>query len=362
MSRYVVLGVIVVGLGLLSSCDQRQGLESLLDNYHYRLSNVFEFEHSDHLAVMNENALPLYPSRRQLHQPLSPISVNLLEFLRLSRCDLQRLIGERNSSLGKFMPDSQMLIYHLRFISLAQACRDTLLAVDNHSLAQAVADARQTKIDDLPKVRWNASLASEEFQQLFSHAAQPLTLQESAQDTAALTQALRHLQQFLLINGEDTLPSFRNLENQYAVVGSDKFMGRLLRSQLMLITALTALSDQIEQADKHQPLCPAGRLTPRGKVMQQVFLRFYIGEIQPYISGVYRQSRDLKQVMEDYLLLWPDHNNQAFSAYWLRAWSDEHPQSIWQQYGRAVSRHTQLWQQQLQACGLRPGNDQISGK
>jgi hypothetical protein len=97
--------MIVVSLGLLSSCGQRQGLESLLDNYHYRLSNVFEFEHSDHLAEMNEDALPLYPSRRQLHQPLSPISVNLLEFLRLSRCDLQRLIGERNSSLGKFMPD-----------------------------------------------------------------------------------------------------------------------------------------------------------------------------------------------------------------------------------------------------------------
>ncbi|BFM17743.1 hypothetical protein R50073_39260 [Maricurvus nonylphenolicus] len=362
MNRCAALGLIIVILGLLTSCTQRQGLNSLLDNYHYRLSNVFEFEPSNNLLDIDENSLPSYPSRRELQQPLSPVSVNLLEFLRLSRCDLQRLIGERNSSLGKFMPDSQMLVYHLRFIALAKTCRDTLVSVDNHSLAQAVADARQTKINDLPKVRWNASFASQEFQQLFSHAAPPLTLTETASDSAALTQALRYLQQFLLIEAEDTLPSFTKLESHYAVVASDKFIGRLLRSQLVLVNVLSVLSDQIELANKERPLCPAGSLTPRGKVMQQVFLRFYIGEIQPYISGIYRQSRDVKQVIEDYLLLWPEYESQVFSAYWQQAWSDTQPTSIWQQYNRAVSRHTQVWQQQLQACGLRPGNNQINGK
>lgn len=362
MNRWTKLVAVVLMLGLIASCGQPSGLSSLLDNYHYRLSNTFEFDYSDKLLVIDEDVLPRYPTRRQLHQPLSPVSVNLLEFLRLSRCDLQRLIGERNSSLGKVMADSQAWMYHLRFIALAETCSMELQAVGNASLAQAVVDARQIKINDLPHARWNALLASQEFQQLFSHAAKPLNLAEATGNSAALIQALQQLLQLLKLGAEDPLPDFSELENHYAIIGSDKFMGRLLRSQTLLTQTLTQLSDEMVQANQQHPLCPAGTLTPRGRVMQQVFLRFYVGEIQPYISGVYRQSRDLKQALEAYWLLWPALKHVEFDRYWHRAWSDSNPDSTWQQFNRAVARHTQVWQQQLESCGLRPGHDRINGK
>lgn len=344
-----------VTLLVLPACTDQQSLESSMENYRYRLANVFQIEFQ---SLPSPPLLPQYPSRRDLQLPLQPIAVNLLEFLRLSRCDLQRLIGKRNSSLGRVMADSQKLIYHQRFISLAEICIRQLRELNNESLAAKVESARHIKVADTPAAVWNASFASQEFQELFSVAASPLTLPEAQQDAAVLVGAIETLGRLLALS---SVLDSGELEAQYAVIGSDKYLGRLLRSQWQLSHELDSLSDQIEQTLAARPMCLKPQPTAQAKVMQRVFLRFYIGEIQPYISGVYRQGRDFNVLIEALLNTMFRERNIAqpepFAAYWRQSWSEHNPESIWSRFNVSVQRHTQLWQNVLEQCGLRPGHN-----
>jgi Protein of unknown function (DUF3080) len=348
LNSLLSIGLCVILL-LLPACSDQQSLESSMENYRYRLGNVFQIELQSHPG---SQLLPQYPSRRDLQLPLQPLAVNLLEFLRLSRCELQRLIGERNSSLGRVMADSQKLIYHQRFIALAEKCIRQLRDVKNESLAAKVESARHVKVADTPAAVWNASFASQEFQQLFSVAASPLTLLEAQQDAAVLVSAIETLRRLLKLSSD---LSSGELEAQYAVIGSDKYLGRLLRSQWQLSNELDSLSDQIEQKLAARLICLKSQPTAQAKIMQRVFLRFYIGEVQPYISGVYRQSRDVKVLIERLLSEVSIAQPEPFVVYWGLSWEEHNTQSVWSRFNISVQRHTRLWQNLLEQCGLRPG-------
>jgi Protein of unknown function (DUF3080) len=358
LNQVLSAGLCVILLAL-PACTDQQSLESSMESYRYRLGNVFQVEFQSLSSQLSSpQLLPQYPSRRDLQLPLQPIAVNLLEFLRLSRCDLQRLIGARNSSLGRVMADSQKLIYHQRFISLAEICIRQLRDVENESLAAKVESARRVKVADTPAAVWNASFASQEFQELFSVAASPLTLLEAQQDAAVLVSAIETLGRLLQLSS--ALDS-GELEAQYAVIGSDKYLGRLLRSQWQLAHELDSLSDQIERTLAARSMCLKPQPTAQAKVMQRVFLRFYIGEVQPYIGGVYRQGRDFKVLIESLLKTVLSERSisqsEPFAAYWWQSWAEHNPESVWSRFNASVQRHTLLWQNLLEQCGLRPGQN-----
>ncbi|NHN36979.1 DUF3080 domain-containing protein [Pseudomaricurvus alcaniphilus] len=355
---FKVIAVLLLASCFLLACERQPDAGEMLARYDYRLGNALELAAGERGAPppgVEVIELPRYPQRRDLLQPLQPLNIGLLDFLRLSDCDLQRLLGERNSVLGKVMAGSQQLLYHHQFIRLAELCLATLAQDTGRSdLHEALELALRAKRQDSVNIGWNATAASAEFRQLFSLADGPLLPATAALKPTELLVSLQQLARMLAIT--EPLQS-SELEAYYQVVGSANIAGRLLLSQQLVAVHLDRLTARVEAELDRRPLCYRAAPSPRARVAEQVFLRFYIGEVQPYISAVHQQSVSLGAALETLLepyRPWPD----PFARYWQLTWSSQNQASVWRRFQSAVSEHTQLWQKMLRQCGMSPGATQ----
>lgn len=360
------------------SCSGRNSPAGLFDNYHYRMSNILDTE----IALATPAAAPVYPPLRQLQRPLPQAKINLLEYLRLSTCDLQRLIGQRNSSLGRVMADSQRLIYEVRFIELGRQCLQQLNASGGaeqlqRQLQQAVAE----KSASLPVAAWNATVAGEEFARLFSAATVSLDTAAVTLEPSSLLTSLERLQRVSLplsagrapgnpveggvrgdiegdIEGESTahIGNVEGIEKELAVVGAEKYAGRLLHSMLLAERYLSAINRAMDARLARAPLCINGRPNPRAEVWRTVFYKYYIGQVQPYLAALHQRSAALVRAAQPLLGAFAPLP-EPLQRYWQQSFSDSGDSSVRQRFQAALQQHTQLWQRALNQCGMMPGSD-----
>ena len=330
---------------MLSACQSPDSPESMLDNYLYRLRNSLQIDE----PLMGgqpslQQGLPAYPRRRDLLHAIPPSSINILAFLRLSSCDLQRHIGQRNSSLGSLMKGSQRLIYEYEFIRLAEKCllhmgkRDPLYAE-----LQAVL---KDKYAQLPKQKWNAIAASEEFSRLFSLGSQAFSRVTIKENPVELYTAIDTLQRF----SAEKINDAGQVETAYSVLASSKYFGELRLSMRLLVRYMLVADRLLDNRSNVKPLCFAGKPNKQSAIVKTVFLTFYIGEVQPYIAKVNQQAKKVFEHMDN--LVSPLVSVPAFDRFWLNVYTGE--DSEWQQFNQAIDRHTKKWQQLLGQCGLLP--------
>lgn len=333
----------------LASCQPQDSSDVIFDNYLYRLKNSLDVQAPPFLA---SPTLVSYPSRRNLHYLIPPIKINLLEFLRLSQCELQRHIGQRNSGLGKLMEPTQQLIYDVRFLDLAKKC---LLRLDNtHALYKTLEQAIQHKAAYLPQVIWNASFASKEFSYLFSLGSKTLSVSDLNKKSQQLDNALEQLAVIYqkAISKEVILGTafIDPLESHYKMIASSKRVGEI-RLSLREVTAYLQQADSLlEQRLKNRPLCVKGMSKDQYKIVEAVFYKFYIGEIQPYVAHLYQQSGIIFTNVDELLLI--ENSNSVFARFWNDVYRDD--DSEWGRFKMAIKWHTENWQLLLKQCGGFP--------
>ncbi|GLS26920.1 DUF3080 family protein [Marinibactrum halimedae] len=330
----------------------------MVDNYGYRLGNALEVS----LPEPDSTPLVLYPERRELQHVTTELSIDILEFLRLSQCDLQRLIGSRNSGLGRVMADSQQWLYEAEFLVLARQClRQLLNNPDATDLQVELQKAVSVKTQERWFVAWNAAYASQEFQTLFSTAVEPLppNAAKAGELIEAITELARVQRRWF---DHERLPQ-QDVELAYQVIGSVKYAGQLLRAMDVLINQLSVLTRMLEMRTHQEPFCRAGAHglstpPPEVKVLQTVFFKFYIGEIQPYIALVYQEAKALQLSLRKLLSVYEDSpevmENPAWKMYWHQTWDEQSEVSVWNRYQVSVESHTKAWQGILNACGVMP--------
>ncbi len=348
----VFLFTVLVGLAL-AGCQPQEPVTAQLQDYQTRLARTLEIKPPE-----GQTALPpRYPKRRQLSQPLTPVKVDLLEFLRLSRCDLQRLVGQRNASLGRVMSHSQRWIYEARFITAADQCLRLLLTDPSKvELQGLLQDALTLKREERWRVTWNASFASQEFQQLFSLASQPLALDSPR--PGELISALQQLRwQIQRWHGSDVAPE-QNLEQLYQVLGADPWLGQLALT-LSLVNAQLGQLNQVQQARlQGRALCYKQRSNPDAEAMNTVFFKYYIGQVQPYFARISQHGSAVIDELDKLATLSQADDSpqqQAFIQYWQAVFSPQVSTSQWRLFQHLLAEHTANWQQQLKQCGLMPG-------
>ncbi len=101
-------------------------------------------------------------------------------------------------------------------------------------------------------------------------------------------------------------------------------------------------------------LCPMGRKTTRGEYLHNVFVKFYAGEVQPYVGALHRQSAPLLAALEALWKVQTVAPPTAFFAFYDRWLSPATADGLWQSFDRAVKEHTRAWQSVLSQCGLMP--------
>ena len=62
--------------------------------------------------------------RERVHE-IEPISIGMLDYFGLYGCELQYVVGKRNSSLGRVAHPLTRLDYERRFIIAAETCSET---------------------------------------------------------------------------------------------------------------------------------------------------------------------------------------------------------------------------------------------
>lgn len=355
--RLRLLGLVLIALLALPGCERQDRVDHSLAYYHRHLAELFRQPDPGTKAL--PEALP-YPALKTLRLPVSEARISLLDFLQLSRCELQRLVGERNSSLGKLMAPSQQLYYDLRFLALGEQCLITLQQhSDDVELMAILKQSLHSKRSELRRRLWNATFASPEFKQLFTPAL-PYLLDFHRSPAKLLTdlQTLyQHGQTVVDLQGGKLEPGralgdfhLSDFERALGTVGGERYLGRLLRSQTVTAQRLTAINGHMAQWLQLAPPCSEAGATPDRQELVEFFRRKYLSIVQYSLSKHYQRQQALSPLVERLLSLMPDPP-PAFQGYWSQSWQT--PGAAVQ---KAFQDHARLWQQALKHCQLQPGD------
>ncbi len=335
----------------------------MFTDYQQRLANVTQVD----IAPIAQRPPPellleTLPRRRQRVLPLSEIRIGVWDYLQIVECRLNQLVSQRNSSLGKVMPASQRLVYETRLVYELHRCLVVLRAdvSPDTKLIRELEQALAIKRSELHLVAWNALVGAAEFESLTSLAANPLQPAE-LEPLVISRQALDDLLRIALAvkNTRDTPgaePGFdaTQLEDNLQLINTQQSIGRLLRSIKLASDELWLASNILEQASEQNLLCPAGKRTQQADYLQNVFSKYYIGRVQPYLGMLSQEGRRLLESTDRLLALYRPAFPESFQS-WHTNTLDLHSEAgAWQHFQSAIHNHTQAWQRLLKTCGMQP--------
>lgn len=322
--------------------------ENKLSDYLQRLARVLEVEE----PAAADLTLPAMPAPRELRVEIVPPKIDLLEFLQLADCRLQRLVAAHNSSLGKLAQPSQRLIYELEFLQHGAPCAALLQAEGRDDLARKLAEVLRQKRMQLPTVIWQATLGAGEMRALWQV---PNTLGDYPADTAsvvpmAVTSLLGRAKRWLSgdwqVNGVALERDLRLLKTGDG--------GALLRSWQLLAEELGRGTLLLQNRLAEGPLCYNGQPNRRARILLNVVQQKFIAEIQPWAVELNRRRYELLPAITQL-----EETLASAEPASYRHWRRQRDQQFSAAFA-APRLHVAALQPLLQQCGLAPGTSHSS--
>ena len=338
---------------LLIACSSDEATE-LVERYAYRTGNAIDVDIDLTLMPAAQLYAPLAP-RRERTAEVPEIREGLLDLIDLRHCNLMQLASERNTSLGRVAKPSQRLIYELKILPGLRHCIAKLDAdEDKADLKAKLLQYADTKRQGFASLLLNAIYNSDEMERHFSLGQPPLT----PGDQGYLTPLVEPLEQFSLLTQLSSQPNWQTpeftdaLEQNFEKLYRSDFGARWISSMALLTQTLNQSSSAIETRLEGRPICPNGKQNRKSEILWNVFLKFYVGELQPYIAQVEREGKEWTRLHSAILL----PLSEISQARLITPYFDVSAQStLWGPYLAARQRHTEAWQTLLDQCGLRPG-------
>lgn len=346
----IVRHLIVVFLAVVTAgCNPFSEAPSMMDEYVERVARVLDGEMS--LSELPE--IQRMPRRRDRRMDMPDLDMGILDFLSLYGCQLQYVVGERNSVMGRVMDPLNRLRYELRFI---EAARDCLPDIDREKLKKSVEQAIDSKLESLPVAIWNATWATEEIETLFTLskgyfpvAADGNPVSDLSADISRLNSTVQSLLEGRL---DHSLDYVGEVHQRWQ---AEHRAGQLLNSARLLIARLDDVTGIIRSRLGSRPLCIDGKPNNQSDIVRNMFFSVYIDRIQPYMSDVRRARDDLIRPLTALSVAQEEVMPDSFRAWSRRYLAITGDDSLWQALDRAMAEHTESWQQLLGQCGLRPG-------
>ncbi|MFZ3153810.1 DUF3080 family protein [Pseudomonas sp.] len=340
----------------LCACTPADDGLALQEDYLQRLSNALDVEPA---TAFDSSELTRYrlPARRERLLEIAELRISLLELLvDVRRCPaLQQQISLRNNSLGKQLTPSSRLAYEGDLLRALDACSAQLRNQDQRPLRNTLEQLAQEKRAQLPGVFWNALNASPEVERYLRFAEQTLP-PHAGEDNAALD-ALAQLAAIGTALPDALPPSTEQLDPLFFALHASDQGGQLISSLASLTHTLNQGSEMLHSRQQSRPLCPTGKATERGRIVQNIFVKYYAGSLQPYLAQVDQRGqawssslRSLSSVAQIPLA----------TRQYLHSLSG-HEASLWTAFQQATARHVRSWQELLNSCGLAPGQSGWTG-
>ncbi len=321
-----------------------------MDEYVKRVGRVLDVE--PHLSPVP--VAPELPRRRERVRAIPEHNVGMLDFLGLYGCELQHVVAERNSSLGRVMHPSARLDYELRFLRAADDCIER---IEREGLVDRIIGFVESKRETLPDAAWNAVWGTREIEHLFTRSRGALRVSHDRNAVSEMQEALQRMDDTVnrVVRGELEI-DVSALDAVYQRWLRQPLMGQTIASAILVSTRLDDAATLIEARLGDRPLCHKGMRNRRADTMQSMFHSVYAGHVQPYLAQVQRARQDLLPPMRGLAKI-PGAGPSPEVENYLRnvVWDDEH--GWWSAFDRAIQRHTRAWQALLDQCGMRPGRD-----
>lgn len=342
------LSMVVLILMLLPACDPFSQPDNMMDTYIERLGNVLDVA-SVSSPLITVQTLPRMRDRRI---EIEQIRINMLDFLSLYGCELQVVVGERNSAMGRVMTPLNDLRYQLRFIDKADQC---LPKIEQQALKTQLAQAIAHKKDTLSHYFWNAVWADEPMAELMSQSSGFYRGTEAHISADKLNADLKHAKAVLeALKSGTVAPQLTKMGEIQQRWVFDHSAGQLINSARLLITRLNDASDMLEQKINGRPLCYLNKPNPQAERVKGLFFNVYIARVQPYISEVSRAAEQIFRGLSALVELQQNEMPASFQSYYRQVLDTSRKGSLWQQFDEAVTHHTKSWQKLLRQCGMQP--------
>ncbi|MGH1463151.1 MAG: DUF3080 family protein [Neptuniibacter sp.] len=344
----------------LTGCGGDQP-EAMMENYTSRLSRVLGVDSE----LPNRTEPPLFPLRRERLMQTTEIREGLFDVLKLKTCKLLPLIAERNSSLGKVYPPSQKMLYELKFYNTVLHCLNVVKAdpgTDPEFLSQ-LNDIYLIKDQNLAAEIWNGVYTSSEVESNFSIGESPLPLSNDGSVASMLNafSTLSDLGKLAKDRDEWLLPTYvYSIEPVYEQLYRNRSGAKILSSLTLVTQYLNYAATLIEDRLEKRPICFNGLVSEQGKILKNVFYKYYAGEFQPYMAYVHKSTKtwfDLNNHLIESLKVSGLVLPSAINDYHHRVLKTNSDDSLWSEYQSARERHTRSWQNILEQCGMMPTRD-----
>ena len=348
--------LLLAALASLCACSPGDSGLALQDDYLQRLSNALDEPRPE---GFDRAELPRYrmPPRRERLIAIAEVRISLLDLLiDVRRCPaLQQQISQRNSSLGKQLTPSSRLAYEGELLRGIDACAAHMRGSDDPALSQTLEALATAKRQQLPAVYWNALNGSAEVERYlrFAETALPAA---AGEDNAAL-EALTQLAEIGSALPERLPPPAAQLDALFFALHASDQGGQLITSLASLTHSLEQGSQLLESRQQRRPLCPTGQATARARIVQNIFVKYYAGSLQPYLAQVHRRGQSWSASLRR---LGSTAQIPAATRDYLLQLSAEEA-SLWADFERATARHVRSWQELLNSCGLAPGQSGWKG-
>ncbi|MDI9246817.1 DUF3080 domain-containing protein [Marinobacter sp. CHS3-4] len=342
-----LLALLAVGW-LLTGCNPFDSADPMMEEYVERVARVLELD-----AVYSElPAASNLPRRRDRQLVMPELDMDMLDFLSLYGCELQYVIGEKNSVMGKVMQPLNRLRYELRFIDAAEDC---LPDIEREGVKASLQEAVASKKESLPIALWNATWGVEEIETLFTLAKGDYPVAHEGNPVSDLSIDANRLNDTAaqLLAG-DLSPSLDYVGGVQQRWQAEHRAGQLINSARLLVARLEDASTLLKQRIDGRPLCIDGKPNNQSDIVQSMFFSVYIEKIQPYMSQVQKAETQLLEPLSQLASMQFPVMPPEF-----REWYDYHlniegKESLWGRLDSAMAEHTRLWQTLLEQCGLRP--------
>lgn len=265
------------------------------------------------------------------------MELGLFDMLRLQGCEVSRLIGERNSQLGRVRGADYQLAYATAFIQWAPRCE-----VSEPELSAQLQKAVAAHRADLPPLAFNAIWTAPELRALFEPDSLPSLAPRSwvggAQVAARGLRRLASVAREPLEQSDQLSPA---LEQLYRGRASAQVWRLGARALAALQSATAALS--------------TSAACPNGREAQRLFETHYVGAVQPQLVQVHGSLRLVSDALSELLVASTERlGKPPPEALWRHAalWY-QGPSRLEARLKAASQLHAQAWQQLQARCGFR---------
>ncbi|MBU2955130.1 DUF3080 domain-containing protein [Marinobacter sp. F3R08] len=335
---------------ILAGCNPFSEAGPMMDEYVERLARVLEAP-PQFSEIDSANQLP---RRRDRVLTVPELDMGMLDFLSLYGCELQYVVGEKNSVMGRVMQPLNRLRYEVRFIEAAREC---LPEIEDEDFSDELEEAIESKLESLPIAIWNATWGVEEIEKLFTLAkgyypvaAEGNPVSDLAVDIDRLNAAVARLR------ADDLTVSLEFAGSVHQRWQAEYRAGQLINSALLLTARLQDGTRLLMQRIEGRPLCLNGQPNNQSDIVQNMFFSVYIEKIQPYMSSVRQARTALIEPFEHLARIQTDVMPERFADWYQRHLSQDAPKGLWQELDAAMMEHTRAWQELLGQCGMRPGD------